>query len=183
MRTCFHLKIVYEFGSELTKRHERHLTFAKINYLWGDFSDFSFWLRIFCLSIIKPYQCLYSTLKVNLTIIFDTNSFSTIFLNYPDRLRAVCHIFPISTYQKVTCQKSANGFVFKNGIVHKCLYRFQCVEIFVQSSYFSFEVFAKLRDARRPQYLSHKYFWKTFTGVCLTGVAMYWLYNFRAKID
>ena len=45
------------------------------------------------------------------------------FLNYADRLRAACHIFPISTYQKVTCQKSANGFVFKNGIVHKCLYR------------------------------------------------------------
>ena len=108
------------------------------------------------------------------------------FLNYADRLRAACHIFPISTYQKVTCQKSANGFVSKNGIVHKCLYRFQCVEIFVQSSYFSSEVFAKLRfemhGARRPQYLSHKYFWKTFTGVCLTGVAMYWLYNFKAKI-
>ena len=102
------------------------------------------------------------------------------FLNYADRLRAACHIFPISTYQKVTCQKSGNGIVFKNGIVHKCLYRFQCVEIFVHIFLLKF---LQNWDARRPQYLSHKYFWKTFTGVCLTGVAMYWLYNFRAKID
>ena len=104
-------------------------------------------------------------------------------------MRAVLNFIPILTYQKVTCQKSAKRFCFRMVLFTSVYTDF--VEIFVQSSsthIFLWNcVFAKW-DTRRPQSIpesdwSHKYFWKTFTGVCLTGVATYWTYNFKAKIN